>query len=121
MSKRQFLIILGVWVIAFLFLGFPSSWDKVFALLTGLLIITIAFKFKPLEKVVPADRVPYVEHKNNLPAQKFAQKPIQTPAQSLRSAQSQPLTPSSVPPISNSTAAGPATPLNTINTDTSVS
>jgi hypothetical protein len=44
MSKRQILAILGVWVIIFLFLGFPIGWDRWIAVVTGVLIIMAAYK-----------------------------------------------------------------------------
>lgn len=34
---------LGVWVIVFLFLGFPSDWEKILAVVSGLLIIVVAY------------------------------------------------------------------------------
>ncbi len=43
MSKRQFLCLLGVWVAVFLFLGLPSSWHVIIAVVTGLLIIITAY------------------------------------------------------------------------------
>ena len=43
MSKRQFYMILGVWIIVFPFMGFPASWDKVISILTGLLLIILAY------------------------------------------------------------------------------
>lgn len=49
MSKRQLLCLLGVWVIGFLFLGFPSSWHKIIAIVTGLIIILIAYNLPPPE------------------------------------------------------------------------
>ncbi len=64
MSKRQLLIVLGVWTIIFLFLGFPPVWDKIFALIVGILIIVIALKTQPPQRQIPADRIPYVEHKS---------------------------------------------------------
>jgi hypothetical protein len=66
MTKRQFLIVLGVWIMAFLFLGFPSYMDKIFSLITGLLIIVIALKFDALNKIVSAKPVSFVEHKNSV-------------------------------------------------------
>ena len=65
MSKRQFLIILGILVMAFLFLHLPSSWDKAFALIAGLLIVIIAFKLAPKQKTVSSAEIPYVEHRND--------------------------------------------------------
>lgn len=43
MSKRQILCALGVLIIIFLFLGLPSFWDKIIAVLSGLLIIFISY------------------------------------------------------------------------------
>jgi hypothetical protein len=63
MSKRQFLIILGVWTMALLFLGFPAAWDKIFALVTGLMIIIAAFRSGPVAPASQAKHVPYVEHR----------------------------------------------------------
>lgn len=51
MSKRQVLMVLGIWVIVFLFLGFPSSWDKVFAILTGLIIVAITVSLRPEQPI----------------------------------------------------------------------
>ena len=61
MSKRQMIILLGVWVAAFLFLGFPSSWDKVLAVASGLLIIMFAYGVHPGAQDI-TDHV-HVEHK----------------------------------------------------------
>jgi hypothetical protein len=79
MSKRQFLIILGVWVMIYLFLGFPPEYDKTFSLIVGILIIIIAIKSKPAAVQIPADRMPYVEHKS------IAKAPAATPAPSVSS------------------------------------
>jgi uncharacterized membrane protein YfcA len=60
MSQRQWVIIIGVWVGLFLFLGFPSSWEPWIAVLTGLVIIIFAYRMKFKENaeavapVVPA-------------------------------------------------------------------
>jgi len=50
----------------FLFINFPSTWDKIFSLATGLLIITIAIKLKAPEKTTLTGQVPYVEYKNTV-------------------------------------------------------
>ena len=63
MSKRQVLIVLGVLVMIFLFLGFPPEWDKILALVFGLLIIVVSFRIRSTPKPVAPDRVPYVEHR----------------------------------------------------------
>ncbi len=56
-------MILGVWVMVFLFLGLPSVWDKLLSLGVGLVIVLIATSFKPPMKTVSPDRVPYMEHR----------------------------------------------------------
>ncbi len=43
MSKRQFLCVLGVWVMAFLFLGIPTDYDKIIAVISGLVIVIVAY------------------------------------------------------------------------------
>jgi len=53
MSQRQWVVLIGVWVIVFLFLGFPSSWEKVLAIATGLLIISMAYRIKFKEPKPP--------------------------------------------------------------------
>ena len=64
MSRRQLFIILGVWIIVFLFLGIPSTWDKIFAILTGLIIVVSAVRMKTSKKIVSNSMMPYVEHKS---------------------------------------------------------
>jgi hypothetical protein len=51
MSKRQLLCIIGAWSIVFLFLGFPSSWDKIFGIVCGLSTIAIAYNLKTERQV----------------------------------------------------------------------
>ena len=63
MSKRQLLILLGIWNMMFLFLSFPAAWDKIFSLASGAIIITIAVALKPKEKPPVKGSVPFVEHK----------------------------------------------------------
>ncbi|MDE2188594.1 MAG: hypothetical protein KGJ35_02605 [Patescibacteria group bacterium] len=55
MSQRQWIVLSGVWVMVFLFLGIPATWEKILAILTGLFIIVIAYRirFNSLQK--PAD------------------------------------------------------------------
>jgi hypothetical protein len=60
-------MVLGVWTLIFLFLGFPPVWDKIFALIVGVLIIVIAFKSKPPVEPISSDRIPYMEHKSAPP------------------------------------------------------
>lgn len=51
MSKRQWLCVLGVWVMIFLFLGVPSLWHKIFALVSGIIIISIAYNLPAEERL----------------------------------------------------------------------
>jgi hypothetical protein len=53
MSKRQLLALLGFWVIIFLFLGFPIAWDKWIAIVTGVLVILVAYRKTPPPKSSP--------------------------------------------------------------------
>ena len=64
MSKRQLLIIIGIWIAAFLFLGFPSGLDKILAIATGAVIIIIAYKLEHEAYPSTSADVPYVEHKS---------------------------------------------------------
>lgn len=66
MSKKQLLIVLGIWVMIFLFINFPSTMDKILALVTGLLIIVIAFKLRSESTPPLKKNIPYVEHKNSI-------------------------------------------------------
>lgn len=49
MSKRQILFLLGILVAVFLFLGVPSLWHKIIAVISGLIIILISYNL-PHEK-----------------------------------------------------------------------
>ncbi len=66
MSKRLTLSLIGLWIIVYLFLGFPSTMDKIFSIATGLIILTIAFSMNPKEKKHHGDHMPYAEHKNDV-------------------------------------------------------
>lgn len=45
MSQRQWIVIIGVWLIVFPF-GLPTAWVKVLAALTGLLVIVLAYRIR---------------------------------------------------------------------------
>ncbi|MDE2041418.1 MAG: hypothetical protein KGI59_03510 [Patescibacteria group bacterium] len=64
MSKRQILMIMGIWVAIFLILGFPSSWDKVFAVISGLLIAGISYSMAPKVTVPSGRDLPFSEHRS---------------------------------------------------------
>ncbi len=62
MSKRQWLTIFGIWFMFFLFLGIPSSWHKIIAIISGLIIIAIAYNLPQEEKKIPAGSSSFVEN-----------------------------------------------------------
>lgn len=45
MRKERSLFIIGFWIMALPFLGFPDLWRKVFFILTGLILIYIGYLF----------------------------------------------------------------------------
>ena len=54
----------------FLFLGFPSSWEKALAIMTGLLIIVIAYRIKFKENL-PVNGSSFTDNLSVKPAQKI--------------------------------------------------
>ncbi|MFA6459171.1 MAG: hypothetical protein WCV79_02110 [Candidatus Paceibacterota bacterium] len=67
MSKRQWLIIFGVFIMVVPFLGFPTEWNKIFYIVVGLLIIIVSYRMAPnSQQKNPASPVslPYSEHHN---------------------------------------------------------
>jgi hypothetical protein len=62
MSKRQLLCVLGAWVAVFLFLGLPSPWHKVIAIVTGLIIIAVSYTLPaPVKSGTPKET--FIENK----------------------------------------------------------
>ena len=62
---------------AFLFLGFPSSWQKILAILTGLLVIFMAYRIK-IKENFSAGNAPFKDNLSekaspNVPADPFKQ------------------------------------------------
>lgn len=55
MSKRQWLCVLGAWTMIFLFLGVPSLWHKIIALVSGLIVILISYNLPHEKKDIKAD------------------------------------------------------------------
>jgi hypothetical protein len=43
MTRRQSLLVLGVWIAALPLTGFPASWKTVLFILTGFLLIAVYF------------------------------------------------------------------------------
>jgi len=70
MSKRQLLILLGVWNIVFLFLGFPAGWNKVLAIVSGTLIVIIAYGVynDRSKKKITSEHHPYTDHRSETPS-----------------------------------------------------
>ncbi|MEK7095384.1 MAG: hypothetical protein AAB917_01875 [Patescibacteria group bacterium] len=67
MSKRQLLSIIGIWVMAFLFLGLPSFWHKILAVISGVIIIVIAYRLdssKGKIETIKEDQ-PFVDNKES--------------------------------------------------------
>ncbi len=66
MSKRQWLCLMGVWVMVFLFLGFPIEWHKIILAVSGLIIIAIAYNL-PQEQsnAVNSSNSTFVENNKN--------------------------------------------------------
>jgi hypothetical protein len=65
MSKRQWLTVLGVWVALFLFLGFPSAWHKIIAIISGIAIIAISYNLPHEKKEVKEEQSAPVFTENN--------------------------------------------------------
>jgi zinc transporter ZupT len=58
-------MLLGLWTMVFLFLGFPSTWDKIFAIVAGFLIVIISYKMGPRIKMIESSDISYVEDRND--------------------------------------------------------
>jgi hypothetical protein len=68
MSKRQWMMLFGLWVMVFLFLGFPSDWNKIIAVVTGFFILVGAYRLKDKSAgSAPSRPVPYIEHRGETP------------------------------------------------------
>ncbi len=77
MSKRQVLIILGIWIMIFLFISFPAWLDKMSSLIVGALIVLISLSMKPRERPIVQDQAPYTERNNGSTATTSTQKTTQ--------------------------------------------
>ena len=68
MSKRQILVLLGVWVGVFLFLGLPSGWLEILGVITGISLIALAYSLgsEPV-RMSNIDNT-FVEHRNDVVA-----------------------------------------------------
>lgn len=62
MSKRQWLCLLGVWIMIFLFLGVPSLWHKIIAIVSGLVIISISYNLPPDQNTNISSSSSFVEN-----------------------------------------------------------
>ncbi|MDE1975562.1 MAG: hypothetical protein KGI49_03585 [Patescibacteria group bacterium] len=89
MSKRQTIMLLGVWVLVLPFLGFPGSWERFLGFVTGLVIIAIAYRMKPAEAAGTVETdlqtsvdKPYEEHKTSSPVVPAESQPASEPVHS---------------------------------------
>lgn len=70
MSKRQWLCVMGVWIMIFLSLGFPSMWHKIIAVVSGIIVIAISYNLSPENKkdnasAVSSENSAFIENKNH--------------------------------------------------------
>ena len=63
MSKRQVIMILSALTAVIQFLGFPTSWNKFFTFVCGLLIFGVAYLMAPKVRSQDVKDLPYVEQK----------------------------------------------------------
>lgn len=56
-------MLMGVWIMLLPFLGFPSSWGKIIALVSGLIVIILAYALRSPVPSNPSEHMPYVEHR----------------------------------------------------------
>ncbi len=63
MSKRQILMLIGLWIMAILHLGLPELWDKMLLFITGIVIIFTSFKIKETEIKAVSEPQNFVDHK----------------------------------------------------------
>ena len=66
MSKQQVLMIVGVWVAVLPFLGFPTSWDTFFAVVSGIVVVGLAYSLRQKTRPLAGSDVPYVEHRSEI-------------------------------------------------------
>ena len=59
---------MGVWVMVFLFLGFPAAWDKGVAIVSGVIIISIAYRggVAARSQKAPSVADTFVQNKENI-------------------------------------------------------
>jgi len=70
-------MLLGVWVLVLPFLGFPGGWLKTMSIITGLVVIAVAYRMKPANlPIKAASDKPYVEHKAEQKAAEPAAPPV---------------------------------------------
>jgi hypothetical protein len=41
MTKQQLILIIGIWILALPFLGFPADWKAIFMFICGIALVTI--------------------------------------------------------------------------------
>lgn len=45
MRKEKTLLIIGIWIAILPFLGFPDTWRKIFFIITGFMVIYLAYLY----------------------------------------------------------------------------
>jgi len=93
MSKRQVIMLLGIWVMILFKLGFPPGVREVLALITGVVIVFVASRIRPEAKAAQDRSISYMERR----------RPVQTPETSVPS-----VPPVSVPESAHASTPGPA-------------
>jgi hypothetical protein len=63
MSKRQVLMLIGIWVLILAVPGFPPSWRTALLLLTGIGIIVFGYRLKSGEAAAPKKDLPFTDYK----------------------------------------------------------
>jgi hypothetical protein len=46
MGRDMFIMLLGIWIAILPFLGFPGSWDRIFFLISGIILISIGISLR---------------------------------------------------------------------------
>jgi len=63
MSKRQGLMLIGIWVLILAAPGFPPSWQTILLLVTGLGLIVFGYRMKPSEGSAEKKDLPFTDYK----------------------------------------------------------
>ncbi len=67
MSKRQILILIGIWIIVLPFLGFPGNWQRILFVITGVYLLALSYSLRLEGAQTNSDEISFVDHKNEAP------------------------------------------------------